>query len=53
MKSVAASIFGVQSQRNYQQDFENKNPMPYIVVGIVFVIALVLSLVFTVQLVLN
>jgi hypothetical protein len=48
-KSVAASVFGVQSQQNYQHDFKQKSFVPFLVVGIVFVIALILSLILVVN----
>ncbi|WP_425542583.1 DUF2970 domain-containing protein [Aliiglaciecola litoralis] len=51
-KSVAASVFGVQSQQNYQHDFQQKSFVPYLIVGIIFVVGLVVSLVVLVKLVL-
>ena len=39
--SVLASFFGVQSDNNYQRDFEQTSVVPYIVVGIVMVIVLI------------
>ena len=39
--SVLASFFGVQSDDNYQRDFEQTSVVPYIVVGIVMVIVLI------------
>jgi hypothetical protein len=45
VQSVLASAFGVQSQQKYQQDFSQTAIAPYIVVGVVFVILLVLGLV--------
>jgi len=50
VKSVLAGAFGVQSDKNYQQDFNQSSPMPYILVGIAFVVLFVLSLVFLVSL---
>ncbi|MDC0603364.1 DUF2970 domain-containing protein [Aliiglaciecola sp.] len=52
-KSVAASMFGVQSHRNYQHDFEQKSFVPFLLVGIIFVIGLILGLVLIVNLVLS
>jgi hypothetical protein len=49
-KSVAASVFGVQSQQNYKQDFKQESFIPFLLVGIVFVIALILGLVVVVNL---
>ncbi len=42
--SVLASFFGVQSQLNYQRDFQNQSVVPYVVVGVLMVAILVLSL---------
>lgn len=49
IKSVAASIFGVQSAKNRERDFQQHSVIPYIVVGIIFVIMLILGLVFLVS----
>ena len=43
--SVAASMFGVQSEKNRQFDFEQNSFLPYLVVGIMFVVFFVLSLI--------
>jgi diacylglycerol kinase len=40
-KSVAASMLGVQSEANYQSDFEQPSIVPYVVVGVFFVLALI------------
>jgi hypothetical protein len=40
-KSVAASAFGVQTQNNLQQDFEQPSAVGFIVIGIVFVVLFV------------
>ena len=45
VQSVLASAFGVQSQQKYQQDFSQTTIVPYIVVGIIFVVLLVLGLI--------
>ncbi|MCU7553320.1 DUF2970 domain-containing protein [Alteromonas sp. ASW11-19] len=42
--SVLASAFGVQSQQNYQRDFNQASPLTYIIVGVVFVALFVVSL---------
>lgn len=39
--SVLASFFGVQSDRNYQRDFEQTSIVPYIIVGVVMVFVLI------------
>ncbi len=49
VKSVAASVFGVQSHKNYQEDFAQTSVVPYVVVGVVFVVLLVVSLVLLVR----
>ncbi|WP_340680204.1 DUF2970 domain-containing protein [Paraglaciecola sp.] len=45
LMSVAASMFGVQSQLNRQRDFKQTSFIPFLCVGIVFVLGLVLLLV--------
>ncbi|WP_040523320.1 DUF2970 domain-containing protein [Aliiglaciecola lipolytica] len=52
-KSVAASMFGVQSHQNYEHDFQQKSFVPYLLVGIVFVIGLILGLVIIVNIALG
>jgi hypothetical protein len=44
-KSVAASVFGVQSGKNRERDFQQRSIVPYIVVGVIFVLLLILGLV--------
>lgn len=44
LKSVFASVFGVQSHANYQQDFEATSPFKFILVGIVFLVLFVLAI---------
>jgi hypothetical protein len=43
--SVAAAMFGVQSQNNYVRDFQETSFVPFLMIGILFVFALVISLV--------
>jgi hypothetical protein len=45
IKSVAASAIGVQSSKNYEQDFATSNPLPFIIVGIIFVLSFIATLV--------
>jgi len=33
--SIAAALFGVQSERNRQHDFNQRTPWPFIIAGIV------------------
>jgi hypothetical protein len=51
-KSVAASMLGVQSDANYKSDFEQPSVVPFIIVGILFVLGLIGLLVVIVNLVL-
>lgn len=52
VKSVAAAVFGVQSEQNYQRDFKQNSFVPFLLVGIVFVAIFVLTLVTIVNFVL-
>jgi hypothetical protein len=45
VKSVAASAMGVQSDVNYNRDFEQSSFVPFLLVGIVFVIIFVVTLI--------
>lgn len=45
IKSVAASLFGVQSAKNYQTDFKQPSFVPYLLIGMVFVFCLVFTLI--------
>ncbi|WP_417666260.1 DUF2970 domain-containing protein [Pseudidiomarina sp.] len=47
--SVLAALFGVQSDKNRQRDFNHGNPAIYVAVGAVFVILFVISLVLLVS----
>ena len=51
--SVLASMFGVQSGRNREQDFTQGRPWVYVVVGLVVTIAFILTVWFVVQMVLK
>ena len=44
ISSVLAAVFGIQSQKNRERDFENGRPGDYIVIGIIFVVVLVVSM---------
>lgn len=51
VKSVAASAFGVQSEKNRIQDFEqSQSIVPYAVVGVVFVILFIVGIMLVVNL---
>jgi hypothetical protein len=45
ISSVSAAMFGVQSDKNRERDFNAANPKTYIIVGIVFTILFVLSII--------
>lgn len=53
IKSVLAAMFGVQSNKTRERDFQHGNPIAFIVVGIVIGILFVLALVAVVQMVLH
>ncbi|MDO6706222.1 DUF2970 domain-containing protein [Photobacterium sp. 1_MG-2023] len=44
-RSVAAAMFGVQSDRNRQQDFSQPSALPFILAGVVFIVVFVMILV--------
>ncbi|CAM4172152.1 DUF2970 domain-containing protein [Shewanella aquimarina] len=50
--STLAAFFGVQTEQNRIRDFQSSSPLPFIVMGILLAIALVVSLIFIVKLVL-
>lgn len=52
-KSVAASMFGVQTQKNHQADFQQSSFLPYVVIGVIFVLVFIAALVGVVNLVLS
>lgn len=45
IKSVIAGLFGVQSEKNRQRDFNQSHMLPFIVVGIVMIGLLILGLI--------
>lgn len=50
VKSVAASMFGVQSEKKRQADFStHQSFLPFVIVGVVFVVVFVISLVLLVK----
>lgn len=48
-KSVLMALLGVQKNEAYQRDFQHGKPWQYIIIGLVFVIAFILILVFAVR----
>lgn len=53
MQSVLAAIFGIQSEKNRQEDFKKGDPAQYITLGIVAAIGLVLIMALVVSQVLE
>lgn len=51
--SVLAALFGVQSEQARARDFTHGNPLPYIAIGIVFLILFVLSIALVVRVILT
>lgn len=50
VKSVAASMFGVQSEKKRQADFSShQSILPFLIVGVVFVAVFVVGLVLLVK----
>ncbi|WP_188151291.1 DUF2970 domain-containing protein [Teredinibacter waterburyi] len=40
-----AAAFGVQNQENLEEDFSQKSPIPYIIMGVVFTMIFVITVV--------
>lgn len=53
IKSVFASMFGVQSEQNRHFDFQQTSFLPYLIVGVLFVALFVLGLIGLVNLILS
>jgi len=51
--SVLASFFGVQTQKNYERDFNANKPWTFIAIAIVLTVLFVLSLIVVVKLMLR
>ncbi|BAJ03974.1 conserved hypothetical protein [Shewanella violacea DSS12] len=51
--STLAAFLGVQTEQNRQRDFQSSSPLPFIIMGIVLAIGLVLTLIFIVSQVLS
>lgn len=49
IRSVLASAFGVQTQKNYQRDFSQVSAVRYVVVGVIFVVLFIIGLLLVVQ----
>ncbi len=53
LNSTLAAFFGVQSEHNRARDFNQGNPMQYIVMGVVATVGLILGLALVVYFVLG
>jgi hypothetical protein len=49
VKSVSASMLGIQSQKSYEEDFAEQSVLPFIVTGIILVVLFILSLILLVN----
>ncbi|WP_416307072.1 DUF2970 domain-containing protein [Neptunicella sp. SCSIO 80796] len=49
VKSVAASALGVQSEANRQYDFQQKSILPFLLVGVLFVILFIVTIMMVVN----
>ncbi|HBF08892.1 MAG TPA: DUF2970 domain-containing protein [Gammaproteobacteria bacterium] len=49
IQSTIAGLFGIQSERNRQEDFKEKSPFDYILAGIIGVIALLVIMTIVVK----
>lgn len=52
VKSVLASFFGVQSDKNRERDFQQGSPMQFIVVGLVLTILFIIGMIVVVKIIL-
>jgi len=51
IKSVLASFFGVQSDKNRQRDFQHGNPAQFIIVGLVLTTLFIVGIIIIVRLI--
>ena len=49
IQSTVAGLFGIQSEKNRQEDFKEKSPFDYILAGIIGVIALLVIMTIVVK----
>ena len=52
VKSVLASFFGVQSGKNRKRDFQQGNPMQFILVGIILTALFIVTMIVIVKIIL-
>lgn len=45
IKSVLAALFGVQSQQQRRQDFNQQSPWPFIIIGGIIIVGFVVILI--------
>ena len=51
-KSVLASFFGVQSDKNRRRDFQHGNPAQFIIVGLLLTFLFIVGMIFVVKIIL-
>lgn len=51
--SVFGAWFGVQKEKNRKRDFSSKDPMPFIVAGIIFAVVMVVGVIIAVNIALS
>lgn len=51
-KSVLASFFGVQSDKNRKRDFQQGNPAQFIIVGLVLTVLFIIGMILIVKIIL-
>ncbi|WP_166268268.1 DUF2970 domain-containing protein [Marinobacter caseinilyticus] len=49
MQSVMAGALGVQSSKRHEEDFQSQSPWMYIIVGVLFTIGFVVTLIMIVR----
>ena len=49
IQSTVAGLFGIQSEKNRQEDFKEKSPFDYILAGIIGVVALLVIMTIVVK----
>ena len=52
-QSVMAALFGVQSSKNYQRDFQHGKPSQYIILGLIAVAIFIGTIIGVVKLVMS
>ncbi len=52
IKSVLASFFGVQSDKNRKRDFQQGSPAQFIIVGLLLTILFIVGMIFIVKIIL-